>query len=146
MLGRELERDTFIRLDAKDHPVGMHPLHIGAAKQRIRRLMKADRDFGRSTCHIFTGAQVERHASPAPVVDDDQHGAELTRFGLASPPIIVLLYARDSSTPLARLELGTAADSFDRYARLAPKGDVVTIAKFEVNRLTELLKAVGAGS
>jgi hypothetical protein len=41
------------------------------------------------------------------------------RFGLALPPIIVLLYARDSSTPLARLELGTAAGSFGRYARLA---------------------------
>ena len=83
---------------------------------------------------------VESRAAPAPAE------AELTRFGLALPPIIVLLYARDSSTPLARLELGTAADSFDRYARLAPRGDVVTIAEFEVNRLTELLKAVGAGS
>ena len=32
---------------------------------------------------------------------------KLTRFGLTLPPIIVLLYARDSSTPLARLELGS---------------------------------------
>lgn len=77
------------------------------------------------------------------------HGAdeaELTRFGLASPPLIVLLYARDSSTALARLELGAAADSFDRYARLAPDGDVVTVAEFEARRLIDLLKAVGAGS
>jgi hypothetical protein len=44
--------------------------------------------------------------------------------------------------PLARLELGAVADSFDRYARLAPDGDVVTVAEFEVQRLTELLKAV----
>jgi len=88
----------------------------------------------------FDQTTVENRAAPA-------HGeAELTRFGLALPPIIVLLYARDSSTPLARLELGTAAENFGRYARLAPNGDVVTIAEFEVQRLTELLKAVGAGS
>jgi hypothetical protein len=43
---------------------------------------------------------------------------------------------------LARLELGAVADSFDRYARLAPDGDVVTVAEFEVQRLTEFLKAV----
>jgi hypothetical protein len=54
--------------------------------------------------------------------------------------------ARDGSTPLARLELGTAADCFDRSARLAPKGDVVAVAEFEVNRLTEHLKAGEAGS
>ena len=70
---------------------------------------------------------------------------QLAQFGLAFPPVIVLLYARDSSTALARVEFGGAADSLDRYARLAPDGDVVTVAEFEVKRLTELLKAVGAG-
>ena len=59
---------------------------------------------------------------------------------------MVLFFARDSSTPLARLEFGAAADSLDRYARLAPDGAVVTVAEFEVRRLTELLRAVGAGS
>ena len=88
----------------------------------------------------FDETTVESRAPPA------RSDAELTRFGLALPPIIVLLYARDSSTPLARLELGTAAGSFGRYARLAPNGDVVTIAEFEVQRLTDLLKAVGAGT
>jgi hypothetical protein len=72
--------------------------------------------------------------------------AQLAQFGLTLPPVIVLLYARDSSTELARLEFGGSADSLDRYARLAPNGDVVTVAEFEVRRLTELLKAVGAGS
>jgi hypothetical protein len=54
--------------------------------------------------------------------------------------------ARAARVPLARLELGAAADSFDRCARLAPDGDVVTVAEFEVQRLSELLKAVGAAS
>jgi hypothetical protein len=62
------------------------------------------------------------------------------------PTLIVLFYARDSSTALARLEFGGAADNLDRYARIAPNGAIVTVAEFEVRRLTELLKAVGAGS
>ena len=70
----------------------------------------------------------------------------LARFGLDHPPVIVMLYARDNSTALARLEVGGAANSVDRYARLVPDGDVVTLADFEVRRLTGLLKSVGAGS
>jgi hypothetical protein len=72
--------------------------------------------------------------------------AQLARYGLALPTLMVLFYARDSSTPLARLEFGGTADSLDRYARLAPDGAVVTVAEFEVRRLTELLRIVGAGS
>jgi len=70
----------------------------------------------------------------------------LAQYGLDFPTLIVLLYARDSSAPLARLEFGAMADDLDRYARLAPDRGVVTVAEFEVRRLTELLKAVGAGS
>jgi len=72
--------------------------------------------------------------------------SHLAQYGLALPTLIVLFYARDSSTPLARLEFGAPADRLDRYARLAPDGAVVTVAEFEPRRLTELLKAVGAGS
>ena len=71
---------------------------------------------------------------------------QLAKFGLALPPVIVLLYGRDNSTEVARVEFGGPADSLDRYARLAPDGEVVTVAEFEVKRLTDLLKAVGAGS
>ncbi len=71
---------------------------------------------------------------------------QLAKFGLSYPPMIVLLYARDNSTEVARIEFGGASDSLDRYARLAPDGEVVTIAEFEIKRLTDLLKAVGAGS
>jgi Domain of unknown function (DUF4340) len=67
-------------------------------------------------------------------------------YGLALPTLIALFYARDSSTPLARLEFGAPADKLDRYARLAPDGAVVTVAEFEPRRLIELLRAVGAGS
>ncbi len=72
--------------------------------------------------------------------------SQLKKYGLALPTLIVILYARDSSTPLARLEFGAPVDELDRYARLAPDGPIVTVAEFEPRRLTELLKAVGAGS
>jgi Domain of unknown function (DUF4340) len=87
----------------------------------------------------FDAAAAEKRVGTA----DASH---LARYGLALPTLIVLFYARDSSTPLARLEFGTPADGLDRYARLAPDGAVVTVAEFEPRRLTELLKAVGAGS
>ena len=87
----------------------------------------------------FDAAAVETRVGPA-----DQ--TRLAKYGLALPTLIVLFYARDSSTPLARLEFGAASDSLDRYARLAPDGAVVTVAEFEFRRLTELLRAVGAGS
>ena len=60
--------------------------------------------------------------------------------------MILLLYARDNSTEVARIEFGGALDSLDRYARLTPDNQIVTVAEFEVRRLTDLLKAVGAGS
>jgi hypothetical protein len=87
----------------------------------------------------FDAAVAEAHVAPG----DASH---LAQYGLALPTLIVLFYARDSSTPLARLELGAPADRLDRYARLAPDGAVITVAEFEPRRLTELLKAVGAGS
>jgi hypothetical protein len=71
---------------------------------------------------------------------------QLAKFGLSFPPVIVLLYARDNSTEVARFEFGGAADGLDRYARLAPDGEVVTVPEFDVKRLTDLLKAVGTGS
>jgi hypothetical protein len=87
----------------------------------------------------FDAAAVETRIGPADT-------AHLAGYGLTLPTLMVLFYSRDSSTPLARLEFGGAADSLDRYARLAPDGAVVTVAEFEVRRLTELLKTVGEGS
>jgi len=72
--------------------------------------------------------------------------SHLAQYGLALPSLIALFYARDSSTPVARLEFGAPADRLERYARVAPEGAIITVAEFEPRRLTELLKAVGAGS
>ena len=87
----------------------------------------------------FDSAVAEARVAPA----DASH---LAQYGLALPSLIVLFYARDSSTPVARLEFGASADKLDRFARLAPDGAVITVAEFEPRRLTDLLKVVGAGS
>jgi Domain of unknown function (DUF4340) len=87
----------------------------------------------------FDATVAEAHVAPG-------DAAHLAQYGLALPTQIVLFYARDSSTPLARLEFGAPADRLDRYARLAPDGAVITVAEFEPRRLSELLKVVGAGS
>jgi hypothetical protein len=72
-------------------------------------------------------------------------GGDIDRYGLNRPTVIALFYARDSSFPLARIEIGgMAEDGFSRYARLSQDGDVVQIAGYEAERLVGLLKAVGA--
>ncbi|MGY0574737.1 DUF4340 domain-containing protein [Bradyrhizobium sp. RDM12] len=84
----------------------------------------------------FDSSAVETRVGPAT-------SPQLERYGLTLPGLILLLYARDNSTPLARVEFGAASDSLDRYARLAPDGEVATVAEFEAKRLTDLLRAVG---
>jgi len=116
--------------------VGQHS-HAGSADTHLADPAQAR--IIREAFEAFDASAIERH------ITKKAEESELTKFGLALPPLIVLFYARDSSTPLTRLEFGVPADSFNRYARLGQDGDVVTVAEFEVRRLTELLKAVGAG-
>jgi hypothetical protein len=72
---------------------------------------------------------------------------ELEHSGLARPMMIALVYQRDNSSPLARIEIGNMAeDGFGRYARIAGSGGVVTIAAYEADRLIDLLKTIGAAS
>jgi hypothetical protein len=73
--------------------------------------------------------------------------SQLNNYGLARPSLIAVLYARDSSVPVARIEIGDAAnDGFSRYARASTQGDVVTIATYQAERLINLIKAVGGAS
>jgi hypothetical protein len=126
---RDAAGDWFRHVGQHQHAAGSNPHVTDPGQARI-----IDAAF-----RAFDVAAVEtRVRSGEPV--------RLDQYGLGFPVLIVLLYPRDSSTPLARLEFGTMADGLDRYARFAPDGGVVTVAEFEVRRLTELLKAVGAGS
>jgi hypothetical protein len=87
----------------------------------------------------FGNTQIEsviaRHPGPA----------DFDRYGLGRPQIVAVMYARDASAPLARIEIGDKdGDGFSRGARLAPNGDLVTIADYEAQRLIALLRALGA--
>jgi hypothetical protein len=79
------------------------------------------------------------------VITRQANDSELNHYGLARPSLIALFYARDSSVPVMRIEIGDAAkDGFSRYVRAT--GDVMTIAAYQSERLINLLKAVGGAS
>ena len=87
----------------------------------------------------FGATEIETIAARRP------SGDERARLGLERPVLVALLYPRDSSTPLARVEIGEPADDgFSRYAQLSQDGDVMTIAADAPQRLIDLLHAVGA--
>ncbi|MEK9281628.1 MULTISPECIES: DUF4340 domain-containing protein [unclassified Bradyrhizobium] len=126
---RDAAGNWFRHLGQHNHSAG-NLVHVADPEQA--RIIDA-------ALRAFDAAAVETWVGPA-------DPSQLARYGLNLPSLIVLVFARDAAAPLARLEFGTSADSLDRYARLAPDGAVVTVAEFEMRRLTELLRAVGAGS
>lgn len=127
------ERDSggnwFRHLGQHSHTTGSVEHVADAAQARVIE----------AALQAFDATAVETRIGPA-------EPSQLAHYGLNLPSLILLVYARDSSAPLARLEFGVAADRLDRYARLAPDGAVITVAEFEMRRLTELLRAVGAGT
>ncbi|MGY8706021.1 DUF4340 domain-containing protein [Bradyrhizobium sp. 18BD] len=126
---RDADGNWFRHLGQHNHAAG-NVVHVADPKQA--RMIDA-------ALRAFDASAIETHVRTA-------DPSQLARYGLNLPSLIVLVFARDASTPLARLEFGASADSLDRYARLVPDGAVVTVAEFEMRRLTELLRAVGAGS
>jgi hypothetical protein len=126
---RDIDGNWFRHLGQHSHASG-NISHVADPEQA--RIIDA-------ALRAFDASAVETRVAPA-------DPSQLARYGLNLPSLILLVFSRDSSTPLARLEFGASADPLDRYARLAPDGAVVTVAEFEMRRLTELLRAVGAGS
>ena len=64
-LQAEAHGDAFVRLDADDEFVFRRVL----VEDRVRRGFEVDDDFGEAHRQVFAGADVKRHAAPAPVVD-----------------------------------------------------------------------------
>jgi hypothetical protein len=125
---RDPDGNWFRHLGQHNHAAG-NVVHVADPEQA--RIIDA-------ALRAFDATAVETRVGPA-------EASQLARYGLNLPVLIVLVFSRDGSAPLAKLEFGAPSDSLDRYARLAPDGAVVTVAEFEMRRLTELLRAVGAG-
>ncbi len=73
--GQELQADAFLRLQA-DHQAVLGKLDQRLGKQRVRHVMKTHHDLRQPLRHALAGAQVERHAGPAPVGDLGLDGDE----------------------------------------------------------------------
>ncbi len=117
---------------------GQHS-HIGLASEHV-----AD---PREAAAIAQGLAAFERTRIEQIVAASVGEAELARYGLTRPPLIVLLYARDDSRPAAQFALGdVAADGFNRYVLLRDSGAVVTIPDYAARHLSELLKSVGVAS
>ncbi|MNM75960.1 hypothetical protein D3C81_877630 [compost metagenome] len=80
-LGLQVEPHAFVGLDLDLQVVGLEPLDLGVTKLGIGRWLEADGNLGIAHAHALAGAQVERHADPAPVVD--HHLERDEGFGVA---------------------------------------------------------------
>ncbi|HEY0524095.1 MAG TPA: DUF4340 domain-containing protein [Stellaceae bacterium] len=132
---RRFERD-----DAGDWflHVGQH-VHIGPADAHV-----ADPDRApviAAELDAFGQTPVERLIARDPASD------ELAHYGLARPQTIVLLYARDDSRPVARIDLGDAAsDGFTRLALVRETATLVAVPDYAAAHLAKLLKIAGPSS
>jgi hypothetical protein len=86
-------------------------------------------------------------ASIEGVIAQHPDSDNLDLFGLDHPLSIMLLYTRDSSQPLARIEFGKPTqDDLDRYARVQETDSVVTVPNEVVTHVEKLLQLAGARS
>ena len=116
------------------HHVGEH-VHLSSADAHIADPQQAKVIAGELAA--FERTPIEGTVAAA----DDSN--VLARAGLAHPSLIVLLYARDNSQAVTRIELGEpAGDGFHRYARTGNGGNIVTIPSYAAAHLAALLRFV----
>lgn len=120
------------------HHVGQHVHGPGGF------VHKADPQFAPRIAAELTALE---HAAVEEVVARHPDSDSLGEFGLDHPPSIMLLYTRDSSKPVARIEFGKPTrDGFARYARVQETDSVVTVPVYAAAHLDKLLQLAGAKS
>lgn len=68
-------------------------------------------------------------------------------YGLRSPQMIIILYGKGSSVPMAQFAVGDLApDGLSRYVLPVGGKYVVTIANYQIENLLGLIDAVGGGA
>ena len=96
-----------------------------ALAERIQRAVAA---FGRT--------RIERQFAPE---------GDGSRYGLASPEMVVLIYSPSQAQPLAQYAIGgVAPDTASRYVTVVGRPGVVTIANYQIENLLALVQAASA--
>ena len=86
----------------------------------------------------FGRARVERRLAV-----DTASGA----YGVTAPEVVVVVYRRGQSQPLAQYAIGTLApDTVSRYVLRVGDSGVVTIANYQVENLQALVRAASEGA
>jgi hypothetical protein len=86
-------------------------------------------------------------ASVEAIVADRPDEETLAQFGLQHAPSIVLLYTRDSSRPVARIEFSrSSGDGIARYALVRETNRIVEVPRFSTAHLDRLLQLAGSRS
>jgi hypothetical protein len=112
--------------------VGQH-VHAGPADAHVADPNRAP--VIAAELDAFGQTPVERLIARNPADD------ELARHGVVRPQMIVLLYARDDSRPVARIDLGDAAGyGFTRPALVRETAALVAVPEYAAAHLARLLK------
>ncbi len=77
----EAEGDPFVGLNVNDQTIGLQVFYRGIPEEHERSAPEMNHYFRGSPLEALSGAQIERDARPAPVVDLQLHGDEGFRVG-----------------------------------------------------------------
>jgi Domain of unknown function (DUF4340) len=129
---RDPEGDWFHHVGQHIHGPGGAPAH--KADPKLAPLLGAE----------FTALE---RASIEAVMTQHPDPDTLAEFGLEHPPSVLLLYTRDSSRAVARIEFGKPTpDGLGQYARVQETDSVVTVPNYAAAHVEKLLQLAGVRS
>ena len=68
-------------------------------------------------------------------------------YGVTSPKMVILVYGKGNSQPLAQYAVGDVApDGLSRYVLRVGSASVVTIPDYQITNLLDLIQAVGGSN
>ena len=114
-----------------------HGVHAGAQAthahqtdpQQAERIEKAFAALGRTRMERFFKLDVQN------------------AYGVNSPQMVILVYGKGNSQPLAQYAVGDLApDGLSRYVLRVGSASVVTIADYQITNLLDLIRAVGGSN
>ncbi len=112
-----------------------HGVHTAATAAHTHAADPALAERIASTFAAFGRARVEREFP----VDRGRDA-----YGVAAPDVVILVYGRGQSQPLAQYAVGhVAPDTVSQYVMAVGRPEVVTIPKYQIDHLLALVAAAG---